>query len=158
MPLVLDPVRPALIVAPGDAADPVGRVPSNASNRFGRQPTRQQPEEVPAAPLHRILRVEPHYFLALNKTCKYCPHCVLLLAHKDILEDLLARMFAERAPEIIGNDYLVVGTMDRSDWQEGLHAGVPLADMLRSLHDFKRVVTFKPAPTWGPENITRQRT
>jgi len=67
-------------------------------------------------------------------------------------------MFAERAPEIIGNDYLVVGTMDRSDWQEGLHAGVPLADMLRSLHDFKRVVTFKPALTWGPENITRQRT
>jgi hypothetical protein len=57
MPLVLDPVRPALIVAPGDPADPVGRVPSNASNRFGRQPTRQQPEEVPAAPLHRILRV-----------------------------------------------------------------------------------------------------
>jgi hypothetical protein len=67
-------------------------------------------------------------------------------------------MFTERAPEIIGNDYLVVGTMERSDWQEGLHAGVPLADMLRSLHDFKRVVTFTPAPTWGPETSTRQRT
>ena len=56
MPLVLDPVRPALVVAPGDPADPVGRVPSNASNRFGRQPTRQEPEEVPAAALDRILR------------------------------------------------------------------------------------------------------
>jgi hypothetical protein len=105
-----------------------------------------------------VIHVEPHYFIALNKTCKYCPHCDLLLAHKDILEDQLARMFAERAPEIIGNDYLVVGTMDRSDWQEGLHAGVPLADMLRSLHDFKRVVTFKPAPAWGPEHSTRPRT
>ena len=64
-------------------------------------------------------------------------------------------MFAACAPEIIGNDYLVVGTMERSDWQEGIHAGVPLADMLRSLHDCKRVVTSKPAPTWGPESSTR---
>jgi putative transposase len=45
-----------LVVAPGDAPDPVGRVPSNASNRFGRQPTRQEPEEVPADPVERILR------------------------------------------------------------------------------------------------------
>src|SRR5215470_6573488 len=51
VPLILDPVRSALVVTPGDSADPVGRVPSNASNRFGRQPTRQEPEEVPAAPL-----------------------------------------------------------------------------------------------------------
>jgi hypothetical protein len=105
-----------------------------------------------------VIHVEPHYFLALNKTCKYCPSCDLLLAHKDILEDLLARMFAERAPQIIGNDYLVVGTMDRSDWHEGVHAGVSLAEMLRSLHDFKRVLSFKPAPAWGPQQSTRQRT
>jgi hypothetical protein len=93
-----------------------------------------------------------------TKPTRYCPPCDLLLAHKDILEDLLARMCAERAPEAIGNDYLVVGTMDRSDWHEGVHAGVPLAEMLRSLDDFKRVVSCKPAPAWGPQTITRQPT
>src|SRR5260370_8075575 len=79
-----------------------------------------------------VIHVEPHYFIALNKTCKYCPHCDLLLAHKDILEDLLARMFAERAPEIIGNDYLVVGSMARSASQNALPPRVPLTHILQS--------------------------
>jgi hypothetical protein len=120
----------------GSSASSSRRYPTRCSRRI-----RHRRPEVDA--------VEPTYFLALNKTCKYCPPCDLLLAHQDILEDLLARMFAERAPEAIGNDYLVVGTMDRSDWHEGVRAGVPLAEMLRSLHDFKRVVNFKPAPAWG---------
>lgn len=101
-----------------------------------------------------VIHVEPHYFIALNTTCKYCPHCDLLLAHQDILEDLLARTFAENAPEVIGNDYLVVGTMDRPDWKAGMHAAVPPTDALKFLHDFKRVVTFKLAPRWIPPSAS----
>src|SRR5258708_30893424 len=56
MPLVLDAVGSALVVASGDPSDPVGRIPSNASNHLGGQPTGQEPEEVPAAAFHWILR------------------------------------------------------------------------------------------------------
>jgi hypothetical protein len=67
-------------------------------------------------------------------------------------------MFAEkRASEAIGNEYLVVGTMDRPDWRDGTHAGIPLPDMLGPLHDFTPVVTFKPAPTRVPQNTPRRR-
>src|SRR5260370_42307888 len=56
MPLVLDAVGSALVVASGDPSDPVGRIPSHASNHLGGQPAGQEPEEVPAAALHWILR------------------------------------------------------------------------------------------------------
>jgi hypothetical protein len=58
MPQILDPIWPVLVVALSDLAAPGGRVPSHASNRFGRQPTRHESEEVPAAPLDRILRAQ----------------------------------------------------------------------------------------------------
>jgi hypothetical protein len=48
--------------------------------------------------------------LALNKTCRYCPRCDLLIAHQDELEAWLAAFFTERQPEIVGNDFLVIGT------------------------------------------------
>lgn len=56
MPLVLYAVGAALVVAQGDLADPIRRIPSNASNHLGREPRGQEPEEVPAAAFQRILR------------------------------------------------------------------------------------------------------
>lgn len=51
--------------------------------------------------------------LVLGKTCKYCSKCELIIAHQDELESQLAYNFSRLAPEVIGNDYLVMGTMDR---------------------------------------------
>jgi hypothetical protein len=59
MPLVLhvnDAVGLALIVAPGDPADPIRRVPSQAGNHFGREATGHEPEKLPTAALERNLR------------------------------------------------------------------------------------------------------
>lgn len=56
MPLVLDAVGAALVVAPGDPADPVCRVSRHTGNYFGRVSTGQEPKEMPAAALDRILR------------------------------------------------------------------------------------------------------
>lgn len=91
-----------------------------------------------------VIHVQPMHMISLNKTCRYCPACDLLIAHQDDLEDLLARMFAERAPEDLGNDYLVVGTMDRADWQRNVpQQSALLAEMLETVHDFQEVVGFK---------------
>lgn len=89
-------------------------------------------------------------FTALNKHCRFCPTCELLIVHADELAAFFADRFGElRKPVTIG-DYLVLGTLDRRDWAKG-----PVAprEIFALLHDFKRAVTFTPAPTWerGPE-------
>lgn len=90
-----------------------------------------------------FIHIIPDQPVALNKTCRYCPSCDLLIAHKDELDELLAKMFAQYRPEIVGNDYLVIGTIERKDWKEG--------EMLRKIdeikaivHDFKKHLDFEP--------------
>ena len=86
--------------------------------------------------------------VALNKTCRYCPSCDLLIAHQDEIESLLAAMFSERKPEVIGNDYLVIGTLDRADWRRGVETPLTIQDMLEHLHDFKDHLFFELRGGW----------
>ena len=99
-----------------------------------------------------VIHIDDGGMMVLNKTCRYCPACDLLIAHKDEIEALLASYFQRAAPEVVGNDYLVVGTVDRADWQRGTEGNVTPRDMIEVLHDFKDVVQFKPSYDWGPEN------
>ena len=59
-----------------------------------------------------------HIPVILGYTCRYCPDCDLLVAHQDEIEHLLAGIFAERDPSVVGNDYLVMGTVERALWRE----------------------------------------
>ena len=97
-----------------------------------------------------VIHVDPMQLMALNKTCRYCPACDLLIAHQDELEALLASFFGEHQPEIVGNDYLVLGTEARADWLRGMRTAVYPQEALEHLHDFREVVRFTPAPRWGP--------
>lgn len=90
-----------------------------------------------------VIHIDPKQLLSLNKTCRYCPDCDLLIAHQDDVEPILASVFAEEEPEIVGNNYLVVGTMERAIWKRGTQQRLTLQEMLDALHDFKEVVTFK---------------
>lgn len=92
-----------------------------------------------------FIHVDPMQPLLLNKTCRYCPTCDLLIAHQDEIENLLVRTFTARAPEIVGNDYVVIGTVDRADWKHIAQNQLPVQDTLEALHDFREVITFKPA-------------
>ena len=95
-----------------------------------------------------VIHVDPTNIFSLNKTCRYCPHCDLLIAHQDDLEHLLASFFMKQKPEVIGNDYLVIGTLDRAVWKRGLQQPLTLPEMLEALHDFKDTVTFKITGGW----------
>src|SRR3989442_6491365 len=64
-----------------------------------------------------VIHIDPMQLVALNKTCRYCPRCDLLIAHQDELEAWLAGVFGQQKPEIVGNHYLVVGTDDRGRWR-----------------------------------------
>src|SRR5258708_14726876 len=87
--------------------------------------------------------------MLLNKTSRYCPTFDLLIAHQDEIENLLVRTFTARAQEIDGNEYLVIGTVDPADWKHIAQNQLPVQDTLEALHDFREVVTFKPAAAWG---------
>ena len=95
-----------------------------------------------------VIHVDPMLLLSLNKTCRYCPRCDLLIAHQDDVEYFLASFFNEQMPELLGNDYLVLGTLDRPAWKRGTQQQLFLQEMLEELHDFKEVVTFKLAGGW----------
>jgi hypothetical protein len=97
-----------------------------------------------------VIHVDPLQLVALNKTCRYCPSCDLLIAHRDELEAWLAAFFGQRKPEVAGNDYLVVGTEERAAWRRGTRTPLTTQELLEGLHDFREVVRFEPAPRWGP--------
>ena len=68
--------------------------------------------------------------LVLGKTCVYCSVCELIIVHQQELEGELALTFLERAPLIVGNEYTVFGTVEKSFWKSGLGAGSTLGEML----------------------------
>ena len=96
-----------------------------------------------------VVHIDPMQLLAINKTCRYCPYCDLLIAHKNDLERFLADMLPQFRPELVGNDYLVMGTADKKDIEFAHGRENSVEQALAALHAFKEVVIFKPAPSWG---------
>ena len=75
--------------------------------------------------------------MALNFTCRYCERCDLLICHKGNLEHVLATLFEQRDPSVIGNDYFILGTVEKNAWRDGLTQPKSPAEILPQLHDFK---------------------
>ena len=60
-----------------------------------------------------VIHIDPHQLISLNYTCRYCRDCDLLIAHKHEIEHLLTGIFMQLNPAAIGNNYLVIGTMEK---------------------------------------------
>ena len=60
-----------------------------------------------------LIQIDPMHLIALNYTCRYCRQCDMLIGHKAEIEHLLATMFAQYDPSAIGNDYLIMGTVEK---------------------------------------------
>ena len=90
--------------------------------------------------------------MALGKTCRYCARCELIMAHQDELEEQLAYSFSSIAPEVIGNEYMVLGTVEKKVWQRGLQgSGNQIDEILKHVADFKKVLDLKVEPGgWYP--------
>jgi len=86
-----------------------------------------------------LIHVDPRYPIALNCTCKYCIQCDLLVAHKHEIEHLLVRLFSQHSPEVIGNEYLIIGTVEKRAWREGLQQPKAITEIRSQIHDFKLV-------------------
>jgi hypothetical protein len=127
--------------------------------RFTRCPGCDQKTKQRKLPL--FIHVDPLNTVVLNYTCRYCPGCDLLIVHQDELEAQLVALFEERDPSVIGNDYLVLGTVERKAWRESMKQPKSIPEMLEHLHIFKevRTVEYRPAgwyPADEPETQERQ--
>ena len=54
--------------------------------------------------------------------------------------------FQEHNPEIIGNDYLVMGTIERKDWRETQKREVTPSETIERMYVFKDHWNFELAP------------
>ncbi len=103
-----------------------------------------------------LIHIEGLGFLALGKTCRYCSLCELIMAHQDELEDELVHTFETRSPEIIGNPYLVFGTVDIKWWKQSLgRREDSLTQMLEHVTQFKSIRELKMTGGWQPVKKSR---
>lgn len=94
-----------------------------------------------------LIHVDPHELINLNKSVRFCPYCELVIVHQDELEAQLAYAFEQRGkPEVIGNPYVIIGTMDRADWLKGRTVGLSMEELFGYLHDFKGMRTVHVEP------------
>lgn len=123
--------------------------------RLSKCPLCQRPTHMRKFAL--LIHIEHGGLLALGKTCRYCSPCELIIAHQDELEDELVQVFESRAPEVIGNPYVVFGTVEKQRWKQSLGGvGIELTEGLKYAADFKKVLGLKMEGGWQPVKVSRR--
>lgn len=113
---------------------------------FSKCPKCENKTKVRKLPLTIILTMEK-MILNLNKTCKFCPYCDLIIARKKEIEDLLLSMTHKKLSE---KDYFVMGTIERSIYLKLKNRSSNKIDdhFLGNVFVFKNVWDFKFGPAW----------
>jgi hypothetical protein len=148
------------------ATTPIGKLPpryslllnSHAEVRLSKCPKCQKLTHLRKFAL--VIHIDDWGPMALGKTCRYCSRCEIVMVQRAELEVELAHGFSQIAPQVIGNDYLVLGTMEKKIWREGLHGEAkPLAGMLKHMADFKHQYELDyKAGGWSPATQGLKRT
>ncbi len=115
---------------------------------FTRCPTCDGTTRLRKFPL--VIHIEPSTMFVLNKTCRFCPTCELLIVHRREIEPMMAATFGERAPEIVGNDFVLLGTLERADWRLGIAGRLSQSDAANRLILFRRHLDSEIRGGWGP--------
>lgn len=123
--------------------------------RLTRCPQCRQPTKLRKFPL--VIHIDPMNLFTVNKKCRYCPNCDLLIVHKHEIEYYVTEVFGKIRPETIGNRHLVVGTLERDVWKRGMKDPLMTDEVLAALHDFKEAVVFQLVGGWdfGPADQKR---
>lgn len=103
--------------------------------RFSRCPGCQKNTAQRKLPL--LIHVDPRNLIALNYTHRYCSRCDMLIGHKHEIEHHLTELFLRMNPQVIGNYYLVLGTVEKKTWRENIHHPKAFDEMVQHVHDFK---------------------
>lgn len=84
-----------------------------------------------------LIHVDPKHLISLNYTNRYCSKCDLLIGHKHEIEHHLTSIFSQLSPHDIGNDYLIIGAIEKKSWSAGLSRTKFITETIENAHDFK---------------------
>ena len=70
----------------------------------------------------------------------------MIIARKSEVESLMAAAFEQSRPQIVGNDYLVMGVAERKDWRESKKGEMSQGETIERMLVFKDVLNFELAP------------
>jgi len=108
-------------------------------------------EKTRARKLPLVIHVDPLDMAVLNMSCRFSPACGLLIARQDEVERLLVASFKVRRPEVIGNAYHVLGTLDRADWRRVVKSELSPRDIAERMMQFAEDLTIESEAAWAPE-------
>ncbi len=121
--------------------------------RFSKCPDCQNKTGQRKLPL--LIHIEPKNLIALNYTNRYCHRCDMLIGHKHEIEHYLTELFLKINPEVIGNYYLVFGTVEKIAWRENMNQPKPFNEMRQHIHDFKSYQNLRMTMAgWFPAGQT----
>lgn len=84
--------------------------------------------------------------LSLNKSCKFCPYCELIIAKKAELEEVLQPMFSQMGIPFSAENYFVMGTMSREDWKQNQKEPLEIKEAIKRIAVFRDVWDFEVRP------------
>lgn len=94
-----------------------------------------------------LIHIDDGGLITLGKTCRYCAKCELIVVHQNELEDELVYKFEVLQPEIIGNNYFIIGTVEKKFWQrQMLENFASFEELLKNTADIKKYLDFQYQP------------
>jgi len=101
-----------------------------------------------------LIHIDPHQLVALNYTNRYCSRCNRLIGHKHEIEYYLTEMFKRAKPDIVGNKYLIIGTLEKKAWRENMQSPKPITELLDFAGDFTSYDEVRMSRGgWYPEGV-----
>jgi hypothetical protein len=97
--------------------------------------------------------------LSLNKTCKFCPFCELIITKKPEIESVLKRTLHQLNKDFKPDAYFIFGTLDKKNWKRIHEEGLSSTEVLKLAQRFKDVWDFeiRPAGWYSDEEATNKQ-
>jgi len=93
-----------------------------------------------------VIHIEPGQLFLLNKICRYCVGCDLIIVKQSKLESLMAMRLENVRPDVIGNEYVTMGVAERKDWREGRDGKINTNEIVNRMYMFKDMLNFELIP------------
>ncbi len=90
-----------------------------------------------------VVHVEPAQMLCLNMNCKYCVKCDLIIVKKTGMKNFVEVSCETINPALIGNKFLVIGTLDKADWRRYHKQVIYPHEVIDKAYIFKDVKHFE---------------
>lgn len=91
-------------------------------------------------------RVNFNQLVSLNKSCKFCPYCELIIGQKSEIETYLSQIISNFGFQFNSDNYFVFGTMDRKDWKKSQKEPLNQGKALDVIYRFKDILDFEIQP------------